>query len=402
MNLILFDDERHDALKPLTYTRPVADLRVGILRIAEKWEKRLDTAASYLTMPYLSGKFPVNVADENVLVNGALLPGDALTDAVSALELHQKLVGPRGEVLALVLPGAQLSDIPPNRYRRFIDEVSRNMEAVSFDGQIDALERCTDIFVKNGGELERDFDLLTKGRTSVDLPGENTIIGNRFFAEEGATALAATFNTTTGPVYLGAGSTVMEGSLVRGGFALCASATLKMGAKIYGPTTVGPHSKVGGEVNNCVIQGFSNKGHDGFLGNSVIGQWCNLGADTNTSNLKNNYGEVKTWDYTTASINSSGRQFVGLIMGDHSKCGINTMFNTGTTVGVFANVFGAGFPAKFIPSFSWGGPGGFETYDLEKAYAAAQRVMSRRDVPLTDSDRDILSTVFANSAKFRF
>lgn len=401
MNLILFDDDRHTALKPLTYTRPVADLRVGILRIAEKWEKRLDTEASFLTMPYLGKKFPTNVADENVLVNGALLPTDELAGAVADLKFNQKLVATGGQPIALLVPGELLSEISPNQYRDFIQQLSHNMEAVQFSGQFDALERCTDIFVKNGSEIERDFELLTAGRSSADLSDNNRIIGNKFFAEQGASAIGASFNTTSGPIYLGKNSDVMEGSVVRGGLALCENAVLKMGVKIYGPTTVGPHSKVGGEVNNCVIQGFSNKGHDGFIGNSVIGEWCNLGADTNTSNLKNNYGDVKTWNYESNSIQDSGRQFVGLIMGDHSKCGINTMFNTGTTVGVFANIFGAGFPPKFIPSFSWGGLGHFDTYNLEKAYEVAESVMSRRECDLTAEDRSILKEVFETSAAFR-
>ncbi len=275
------------------------------------------------------------------------------------------------------------------------------METVSFTGQFDALYNCTDIFVKNETELEKDFEILSKDRRSADLTADNRIIGDRFFAEEGAKAYGAIFNTTTGPVYLAADSEVMEGSLVRGGLALCENATLKMGAKIYGPTTIGPHSKVGGELNNCVIQGYSNKGHDGFMGNSVIGEWCNLGADTNTSNLKNNYGDVKIWSYETQHLQNSGKQFVGLIMGDHSKCGINTMFNTGTTVGVFANIIGAGFPPKFIPSFTWGGHEPFQTYNYEKALSVAENVMIRRNIQLSPEDGVILKEVFDASAIYR-
>lgn len=401
MNLILFDDHRHHALKPLTYTRPVADLRVGILRIAEKWSHRLEANTSFLTMPYLREEFDAIIEKENLLVNGAILPGDELIQAIQKLETNQVLVTETGQAIAMIVPGDILSPISPYKYLELLEDLTHAMKQIIYTGQIDALQNCTDIFAMNEQEIDRDFELLTKGRKSADLSAENTIFGDRFFAEKGAKARGAIFNTDEGPIYLGKDSEVMEGSLVRGPFALCDNATLKMGAKIYGATTVGPHSKVGGEVNNCVIQGYSNKGHDGFIGNSVIGAWCNLGADTNTSNLKNNYGEVKTWNYLTESITPSGKQFVGLVMGDHSKCGINTMFNTGTTVGVFANVFDSGFPPKFIPSFSWGGGDHFETYNLQKAFAVAESVMARRDEKLTPVRRSILEAVFETSARFR-
>lgn len=401
MKLILFDDHRHTALKPLTYTRPVADLRIGILRIIEKWERHLNTSASFLTMPYLRDSFPANLDAENLLINGAFLPNAQLCQAVADLKLNQKLLTPHGELIAMAVATEPLKVSSPNRYRKILEQLAHSLESVVFKGHFDALYNTTDIFVKNEIALEEDFELLTKDRKSADLSEHNRIIGNRFFAEEGATATGASFNTTEGPIYLAANSEVMEGSTVRGGLSLGEHATLKMGAKIYGATTIGPHSKVGGEVNNCVIHGYSNKGHDGFIGNSVIGQWCNLGADTNTSNLKNNYGEVKTWSYEAEAIRSSGRQFVGMVMGDHSKCGINTMFNTGTVVGVFANVFGAGFPPKFIPSYSWGGHEGFETYNLQKAFEVAESVMARRHIPLTPADRKLLTEVFEISKRFR-
>jgi UDP-N-acetylglucosamine diphosphorylase/glucosamine-1-phosphate N-acetyltransferase len=401
MNLILFDDHRHTTLKPLTYTRPVGDLRIGILRISEKWEKRMNTSASFLTMPYLREKFPAVIAEQNLLVNGGLLPDADLIDAISQLQPKEALVDEQGELMALIVPGDTLSPISPNQYRELLQTLGKSMRHVVYNRHFDVLNHCPDIFALNEIELERDFDLLTTGRQSADLSAHNQIFGSRFFAEEGAQARGAVFNTESGPVYLGKNSEVMEGSLVRGGLALCENATLKMGAKIYGATTIGPHSKVGGEVNNCVIQGFSNKGHDGFIGNSVIGEWCNLGADTNTSNLKNNYGEVKIWNFQTETLQNSGRQFVGLMMGDHSKCGINTMFNTGTTVGVFANVFGSGFPPKFIPSFAWGGDQHFETYNLNKAFEVAASVMGRRQVELTAEDRLILTAIFETSEKFR-
>jgi UDP-N-acetylglucosamine diphosphorylase/glucosamine-1-phosphate N-acetyltransferase len=404
MNIILFDDHSHHRLKPLTYTRPVADLRIGILKISEKWEYRMKSRTSYLCMPYLQQKFAPYIEDDNLLISSAILPDDHLCEAIRQLSNQQVLTDMHGSPLAMHVPGHMLNTVSPNLYLKMVEELTQSLKTEVYRGQIDTLNRCTDIFAKNAGQLEMDFELLTRGKKSLspeELGEGNRVIGQQFFAEPGAKANCAVFNTTTGPVYLAAESEVMEGSAVRGGLALNTGATLKMGAKIYGATTIGPHSKVGGEVNNCVIQGYSNKGHDGFIGNSVIGEWCNLGADTNTSNLKNNYGEVKTWDYESASLAPSGLQFVGLVMGDHSKCGINTMFNTGTTVGVFANIYGAGFPPKFIPSFAWGSHAPFETYNLEKAFEVARNVMGRRNVPFDETEKRLLEEVFELSAAFR-
>lgn len=404
MNIILFDDHSHHRLKPLTYTRPVADLRIGILKISEKWQHRLESRTSYLCMPYLQEKFAPHIEDDNLLINGALLPDEHVCNAIKHLSKQQVLTDSHGTPLAMHIPGDMLNTVSPNLYLKLVEELAQSLKTEVYRGQIDTLTRCTDIFAKNAQQLEMDFELLTSGKKSLSLEelGEgNRVIGQRFFAEPGAKANCAVFNTNSGPVYLAAESEVMEGSAVRGGLALNTAATLKMGTKIYGATTIGPHSKVGGEVNNCVIQGYSNKGHDGFIGNSVIGEWCNLGADTNTSNLKNNYGEVKTWDYESASLTPSGLQFVGLVMGDHSKCGINTMFNTGTTVGVFANIYGAGFPPKFIPSFAWGSHAPFETYNLDKAFEVAQNVMGRRNVPFNGTEKRMLKEVFELSSAFR-
>ena len=239
-----------------------------------------------------------------------------------------------------------------------------------------------------------DYELLTKGRKSTELSSTNTIIGDRVFAEEGVEVEAAILNSKNGPIYLAKGSSIMEGSMVRGGLSLGEYSQLKLGTKIYGAVTIGPHSKVGGEVNNSVIQGYSNKGHDGFLGNSVIGEWCNLGADTNNSNLKNNYDEVKLWSYAKKGFERTGLQFCGLIMGDHSKCGINTMFNTGTVIGVSSNIFGSGFPRNFVPSFSWGGASGFVEYKLDKALKTAEIVFGRRSVELDATERQILTHIY--------
>ena len=259
-----------------------------------------------------------------------------------------------------------------------------------------------DVFSENGTELESDYKLFTQGRTSQTPNDTNTIIApENVFIEEGAIVNAAIINASSGPVYIGANAQVMEGSIIRGPFALCQYSQTKLGAKIYGPTTIGPYSKVGGELNNVVIFGYSNKGHDGFLGNSVLGEWCNIGADSNNSNLKNNYAQVRLWNYTAERFTSTGLQFCGLIMGDHSKCAINTMFNTGTVVGVSANIFGAGFPRNFIPSFSWGGPQGQSTFQISKAIETTKKVMERRQILLNDTDTSILTKVFELSEKYR-
>lgn len=390
MHIVFFDGNTRPHLLPLTFTRPVAQLRVGILTIAEKWQKYWgETQVSFFTQDYLSGKFPLVESNDAMWINGAICPTKSLVERVKNLQTGQCLVS-GDEILAARAPGArqmpnsadlQPQDCPVSDYT-FID-------------------RPWKIFSQNGIELQRDYDLITQGRSSAPLSDTNTLIGDQIFAEDGVQAEAATFNSTTGPIYLGKNSAVMEGSVVRGGFALGEASQLKLAAKIYGPTTIGPHSKVGGEVNNSVIQGYSNKGHDGFLGNSVIGEWCNLGADTNISNLKNNYAPVKLWSYVKKGFEKTGQQFCGLIMGDHSKCGINTMFNTGTVVGVSANIYGAGFPRNFIPSFSWGGAQGLAEYRFEKAMETAQLVMQRRGMELTATEKDILKQVFEQTAPAR-
>ncbi len=388
MNIILFDDQKsRKQLLPLTFTRPVAELRVGILTIREKWEKRLKGIYSWQTEQYLSGKYPTKEGQDNYLINASVCPTDELAEAVQQLNRGSILMQ-NGKIIACH-PDTEKLEIPVKNH------------IIEFEGEYIHIEYPWDIFSKNGLELERDYDLLTRGRTSAELSSTNTILGSRFFAEEGAQAECAVFNTLSGPVYLGKDTVVMEGSVVRGGLALCDHSQLKLSTKIYGPTTIGPYSKVGGEVNNSVILGYSNKGHDGFLGNSVLGEWCNIGADSNNSNLKNNYDEVKLWSYLSQRFEKTGLQFCGLIMGDHSKCGINTMFNTGTVVGVSANIFGSGFPRNFIPSYSWGGASGFTEYKLSKAMDTAGRVMQRRGVELDLKEKNILQHIFDLTASFR-
>lgn len=396
-NLILFDDDAHDGLLPLTYTRPVAELRVGILTIREKWQLALNSDASYITQGYLSDRFPIYVGDDNLVVNGSVLPNTALLEKIQALEPSEAILS-NGNLVAARLDFDQFTSLMEETE---IEELA-GME-LEADLEFIKIDHVWEVFQKNDKALADDFALLTQGRTSAPLSSSNRLIGpvNQLFIEPGAKVEGATINTTNGPVYIGTGAEVMEGCLIRGGLALCEGAVLKMGAKIYGATTIGPYCKVGGEVTNSVLQGYTNKAHDGYLGNSVLGEWCNLGADTNCSNLKNTYEEVKLWNFNTESFEPTGQQFIGLIMGDHSKAAINTMFNTGTVVGVCANIFGEGFPRQFIPSFSWGGKHGFTTFRLDKASAMAARVMSRRNIPFLEEDQHVLQWVYDFSAKYR-
>lgn len=389
MNYILFDGNVRNQLLPFTFTRPVADIRVGILTIREKWEKYLGNTTSTVTEDYLSAKFPMVERGHNILINASFLPSEDLIKIVKGLSENQA-VFVDDEPLAFFTTEGQEVDFDAYDVIKYKHN------------DILRIQYTWDIFKLNGEAIQRDFDLLTKGRKSQAIPEMTVSFNNeQIFIEQGATLPLCSLNATDGPIYIGENTEIMEGSMIRGPFALCEGATLKMSAKIYGGTTIGPHSKVGGEVNNCVIFGFSNKGHDGFLGNSVIGEWCNLGADTNNSNLKNNYAEVRLWDYETGGFVKTGLKFCGLMMGDHSKCGINTMFNTGTVVGVSANIFGSGFPRNFIPSFSWGGSAGFSTYLTKKAFEVAKIVMERRNIEFTETEAKILEHIFEETSQWR-
>ena len=389
MNYILFDGSARNQLLPFTYTRPVADIRVGILTIREKWEKMLGFTTSTVTEDYLIDKFPMIEMEQNIFINASVLPTKFLVSLIQNLSENKALF---------------IDDEP----LAFFAKEDQEIDFETFDvlqytnDDILRIENTWDIFKLNGEAIKRDFKLLTTDRESQLIP-EMTLAFNKdqIFIEEGAVLPLCSLNANDGPIYIGKDSEIMEGAMIRGPFALCENATIKMGAKIYGATTIGPHSKIGGEVNNCVIFGYSNKGHDGFLGNSVLGEWCNIGADTNNSNLKNNYAEVRLWDYETEGFAKTGLQFCGLMMGDHSKCGINTMFNTGTVVGVSANIFGSGFPRNFIPSFSWGGSAGMITYKTDKAFEVAKVVMSRKDIAFTEVDVQILEHIFKKTSKWR-
>ncbi|HMN07080.1 MAG TPA: GlmU family protein [Flavobacteriales bacterium] len=393
MAILLSDAGLYRHFLPLTYTRPVGQLRPGILTLAEAWAKLSGLAVGFLTEPYLSPKFPAVEASQVYEVHGGLLPNPAIAAAVLDLEPGQVLMG-GGKPLAFCLEGnARATEFdwiaPPD----FLQQVELASEA-------HVVERPWHLFQLCGKAITYDLALLTEGRRSAPLGRSNTVIGdpNLIFLEEGAVVEASVLNTTQGPIWIGRHAEVMEGCLIRGPLALGEGSQLKMGAKIYGPSSFGPACRVGGEVTNSIIFGYSNKGHDGFLGNSVLGEWCNLGADTNTSNLKNTYGEVKAWSYAERALVATGQQFLGLVMGDHGKCGINTMFNTGTVAGVCANIFGSGFPAKHIPSFSWGGHG---TYELDRAMDTARRVMERRQQALSAEDQEILGHIFRLTEGYR-
>lgn len=372
MRINLHDSNKQLNFAPLTLTRPVGDLRMGIFTNVERWKVvEPGIEIGFETAGYLANKFPS--ISGAISVNASVIPTHELLVEIKKLKGNEELVF-NDEWIARSGTGEILIDY-------------KGEEPV-------ILNQRWDLYQLNDRVLRSDFELITKGRTTVQLSSTNTIIGdpNQVFLEEGAKVEASILNTTTGPIYVGKGAEIMEGSIVRGGLALCEGAGLKLGTKVYGATTIGPHCKVGGEVNNVLFQAYSNKGHDGFLGNSVIGEWCNLGADTNTSNLKNNYGDVKTYDFSTQRLIQTDVQFMGLMMGDHSKCGINTMFNTATVVGVSANVFGSGFPEKYIPSFSWGS---IDTvFDLGKAVESANNMMIRRSLQLSKEEIEILTYLF--------
>lgn len=389
MNYILYDGSTRNNLLPLTYTKPVADLRIGILTIREKWEKWLNTTTTTVTETYLEDKFPMVEMEKNIMINASFLPTKMLVEAIQNLKENELIIQDE-EIIAFYSLDSQI-EIDFNKYK-----------AIDFDENLIQLKHNWDIFTFNGVALQSDFELITKDRVSAPIPDTvQCLHKENIFLEEGVQIDFAILNASKGPIYLGKNTHIMEGSMIRGPFAMGEHSVVKMGTKVYGPTTLGPKSKIGGEVNNAILSGYCSKGHEGYLGNAVIGEWCNIGADTNNSNLKNNYAEVKIWEYDKERFVKTGLQFCGLIMGDHSKCGINTMFNTGTVVGVSANIYGSNFPRNFIPSFSWGGAAGLKTYNLDKARETAQLVMKRKNEDFTEKDQKILEHVFELSKKYR-
>ena len=389
MNYILFDGPVRNALLPFTFTRPVADILIGIMTIRQKWEMRLGSTTTTITEEYLSEKFPMVELEENIMINASFIPNDTLAEMVSDLKTNQAIF--KGDEVIAFFTNENQEEVDFDSY-----------EIIQYKGDCLTVEHTWDIFSKNDLAIREDFNFLTEDRKSQAIPKSvNVIAPENIFIEEGAKLEFVTLNASAGPIYIGKNAEIMEGTVIRGPFALCENAQVKLNAKIYGATTVGPGSRIGGEVKNSVLFANSNKGHDGFLGDSVLGEWCNIGADSNNSNLKNNYEEVKLWSYETEGFAKTGLQFCGLMMGDHSKCGINTMFNTGTVVGVSANIFGSGFPRNFVPSFSWGGAAGFTTYITKKAFETAKLVMGRRNIDFDATEAAILEHVFEETKKWR-
>ncbi|WP_277111448.1 GlmU family protein [Chryseobacterium taklimakanense] len=385
MQLVFSDAQYWEDFLPLTFTRPTAEMRCGILTFAERWQKLLEIQEiSFITEDYLQEKFKKPEGKESLFIVPNFLPSKTVLEQIKNLQKGEALVY-ENELLAARV---NMESFSLNQIEKMTDITE---ELLFF-------KQPTDLFSYNDKAIDFDFELLTNGRTSQPLSETNGLLGNKedLFIEEGAQIEFSTLNTKSGKIYIGKNAEVMEGCNLRGPIALCDDSKFNLGAKIYGATTIGPHSKVGGEVNNIVIFGYSNKGHDGFVGNSVIGEWCNLGADTNSSNLKNNYAEVKLWNYRLKRFANTGLQFAGLIMGDHSKTAINTQLNTGTVAGVAANIFKSGFPPNLIDNFSWGGMKGDEKFKLEKAYEVAEKAMARRKVPLTEADKDILKYIYEN------
>ena len=386
MNYILFDESMVRAnLLPLTFMRPVADIRVGIMTIREKWERALKAKTSSLTEDYLARKFPIVKEKENILINGSVCPNDEIVKCLKELKNSQTLVY-QDTIVAWAVSEDEIGDHG--------DSTSDGEDIMLTEAPL-KINNPWEIFSKNDLAITEDFELLTRGKKSQKISETNRVFGNgKIFLEKGAEVEGTSLNATNGPIYIGKDAVVMEGSLIRGPVAILDGTIIKMGAKIYGPTTFGPGCRIGGEVNNSVFFGNSNKAHDGFVGHSVIAEWCNLGADTNTSNLKNTYDHVRLWNYPKRTFVNTNMQFCGLIMGDHSKCGINTMFNTGTVVGVNANIFGPGFQRNFIPSFTWGGTSGHSNYDLDKAIEVAEAVYQRRDKIFDETEQELLKSVF--------
>lgn len=393
MNLVIFDDVQSEHLLPLTYTRPTCELRVGMLGIKEKWDIDLDTSASYQNYrPYLSNRYPsVSTGEDTLYVNGACLPDEFTLKQARKLRIGH-FISQSGRV---IMCKTHIHPLPTNPDSLRALGLSEIIETDSFR----LISYPEDLFVRNAEEIVWDLNRKSKSQRFVDASSSNRLIAPQgIYIEEGAQVEHAYLNAQDGPIYLSSGSLVMEGALIRGPFYLGPHSEVKMGAKIYGATSIGPHCKVGGEINNSILFSHSNKGHEGFMGQAVIGQWCNWGADTNNSNLKNNYETVKLWDEHLGRFRQTGLQFAGLVMGDHAKTGINTMLNTGTVIGVGANVFGAGYPRNFLPSFSWGGAHGLETFRFDKFSQTASRVMERRKLAFDETEELIMRAVFEETA----
>ncbi|MGB0294757.1 MAG: putative sugar nucleotidyl transferase [Flavobacteriaceae bacterium] len=388
MTLILSDFNFHGSFLPLTFNKPIAELRFGILTVRERWEKMTGLKTFVQSESYLADKFEfADEAKDKLVINATILPNKSLVEQILNLKDQTVLL--------------QENRIIAYRSKNFLTSYEE-LTSVVCDEPVIQITKSWHLFSKLRAAFDVDFELLTAKRVSQNYHPSNTVIGNHpVFIEEGAQVYASVLNTQQGPIYIGKNSQIMEGSLLRGPIGIAQDSTVKMGAKIYGPCCFGPQSKVGGEIKSVMFFGYSNKGHDGFLGDSVIGEWCNLGADTNTSNLKNNYAKVKLWNYESERFDQTDEQFLGLIMGDHSKSAINTMFNTGTVIGFSCNIYGSGFPRNFIPSFSWGGNLGYSDFKLKKAIEVARIAMDRRGVEFSEEDEHLFEKIYNLEQKWK-
>lgn len=399
-HIILYDTKAdYGNLLPITFARPISGIRVGITTLREKWEALVPGRYFIETADIMCDRLPDEIRnDETLYVCSSVIPTRAVADAVGSLRPGECLVGTDGRTVAF--RGSCHKDY----LEEDCGEISRGDAACRvFPDEVRRLRYVFDIFLNNSFALNEDYRRLTSGRESRELPCSNLVLGPyededglpRIFLEEGAQVEGAVINLREGPVYIGRGAKVMEGSCIRGALALCDNAQVRMGAKIYGATTLGPWCKAGGELSNVVMLGYSNKSHDGYLGNAVIGEWCNIGAGVNASNLKNDYSKIRIWNYVQKRFIHTDLQFCGLIMGDHSKAGVNCMFNTATVLGVGVNVHGSGFPRVFVPSFSEGSASaGFTDVSLKKFFDIAARVMSRRGHEIDDREKKIYEHIY--------
>lgn len=383
MNIILFDPkEARGNLLPLTYTRPVAEIRIGMSTMRERWQAFLPGEYSWETEDYLRKKFPMTQAADAVRVAANVVADAPLAQAVAALLDGEALY--HGDSLLAV---------------RGVESARKE-----YTENILEINHLWDIFQMNDAVLRADFARITPTQQRRQPSATVTIIGdpeNLFIHAEAGPVEGCTFNVNRGPIFIDRGAEVMEGACLRGPIYIGPKSVLKMGAKIYGATTLGPGCKVGGEVNNAVLFGNSNKAHDGYLGNAVVGEWCNMGAGFVASNLKNDYSEIKLWNYPAHRFMRTGLQFCGVIMGDHTKAGINTMLNTATVLGVGVNIHGAGFPRPFLASFLEGSTAGFSEIPMSKFFQTAKTVMSRRGIELTQEDIDILTNIREQAEQYR-
>lgn len=381
MHYLLSDWGKTIDFFPLTLSRPLSEMRWGVLTIEAQWKQWLgDGVFYYHTLAHLHERYPHYIPQKNhVVINASVFPTRELAQAVRQLRPGEELKA-HGIVLAKMVGGDS-------------QKVERSIHFEEYP--VYSLNQLTDLWSTLTEVLPISIGYITEGRKSTSLHPSNTLIGKHpVFLEEGAAVYGAVLNTQNGPIYIGKDALVMEGALIRGPFALGEGGVVKMGAKIYGPTVVGPFCKVGGELNNVNLHSYSNKGHDGYLGNAAIGQWCNLGANTTNSNLKNTFEEVRLYSYRTKRFEPTGLQFCGLVMGDHSKAAIGTLFNTGTVIGFSSNVFSNGFPRNFVPSFKWGGAQGLSTYQLDKAKRTADEMMKRRGLVLDAKEEALFDYLF--------